>query len=139
MKSPQVDHSMLPVLIGHRRLSWPRIVLVVVLLSSIFAFVQPAAASVVTQAGSPTDSYGCSGVYHRVRSGETINSIAARYGSTVYRIVSCNGLTSRTVYVGQRLLVPVRKSSSGSWLEGIDFAIDGGAATPATFVDLAKP
>lgn len=57
-----------------------------------------------------TSSYGawsCRGVYHVVRRGETLYSIARRYGTTAYRIAVCNGLASYTVYVGQTLLVPM--------------------------------
>lgn len=55
----------------------------------------------------------CAGVYHVVRPGQTIYSIAALYGSTAYRIKICNGLRSYRVYVGQGLLVPTRYSSFG--------------------------
>ena len=61
-------------------------------------------------ARAATQSYAawsCRGVYHVVRRGETIYSIARRYGTTAYRIAVCNGLASYTVYVGQALLVPV--------------------------------
>lgn len=50
----------------------------------------------------------CVGVYHVVRPGQTIYSIAALYGSTAYRIAACNYLRSYRVYVGQVLLVPTR-------------------------------
>lgn len=51
---------------------------------------------------------GCYGVYHIVRPGQTLYSIAAAYRTTAYRIAVCNGLSSYTVYVGQALLVPSR-------------------------------
>lgn len=51
---------------------------------------------------------GCYGVYHIVRPGQTLYSIAAAYRTTAYRIAVCNGLSSYTVYVGQALLVPTR-------------------------------
>ncbi len=53
--------------------------------------------------------WSCRGIYHVVRRGETIYSIARRYGTTAYRIAVCNGLTSYTVYVGQTLLVPTAR------------------------------
>jgi len=62
----------------------------------------------------PTAAYGCSGVYHLVRVGETIGTIARRYGSSAYRIAACNGLSSYTVYVGQTLLVPTG-GRRGAW------------------------
>lgn len=43
--------------------------------------------------------------YHKVRSGETLGSIATTYGTTVSRIMNLNGLRSTNIYVGQRLKV----------------------------------
>lgn len=58
----------------------------------------------------PIAAWSCRGVYHVVGRGETIYSIARRYGTTAYRIAVCNGLGSYTVYVGQALLVPTARS-----------------------------
>ena len=58
----------------------------------------------------PIAAWSCRGVYHVVGRGETIYSIARRYGTTAYRIAVCNGLASYTVYVGQTLLVPTARS-----------------------------
>jgi LysM repeat protein len=58
----------------------------------------------------PVAAWSCRGVYHVVGRGETIYSIARRYGTTAYRIAVCNGLASYTVYVGQTLLVPTARS-----------------------------
>jgi hypothetical protein len=55
----------------------------------------------------PAVSWSCRGVYYTVQRGETIYTIAWRYGTTAYRIAVCNGLSSYTVYVGQILLVPL--------------------------------
>lgn len=55
-------------------------------------------------------SLSCYGIYHVVRAGETIYSIARMYESTAYRIRYCNGLASYTVYTGQALLVPIYRS-----------------------------
>ena len=55
----------------------------------------------------PYNAWSCRGAYHVVRRGETLYSIARRYGTTAYRIAVCNGLASNTVYVGQTLLVPM--------------------------------
>jgi len=78
----------------------------------------PAAAAVAPAVGtaavaatqSPIAAWSCRGVYHVVGRGETIYSIARRYGTTAYRIAVCNGLGSYTVYVGQALLVPTARS-----------------------------
>ena len=67
----------------------------------------------ITSAGAsqnPIAAWSCRGVYHVVGRGETIYSIARRYGTTAYRIAVCNGLASYTVYVGQTLLVPTARS-----------------------------
>ena len=68
-----------------------------------------ASASPITAQAAPQSysAWSCRGVYHVVRRGETLYSIARRYGTTAYRIAVCNGLSSYTVYVGQTLLVPM--------------------------------
>ena len=85
-----------------------RVLLAVVLLVTP-AFTQ--SEIVLTANGLPrmrVASLSCAGFYHTVRPGETIYSIAARYGTSAYRIGICNGLRSYRVYVGQVLRVPVR-------------------------------
>ncbi len=75
------------------------------------AVVAPAAGTAAVEATqSPIAAWICRGVYHVVGRGETIYSIARRYGTTAYRIAVCNGLASYTVYVGQALLVPTARS-----------------------------
>ncbi|HIC92991.1 MAG TPA: LysM domain-containing protein, partial [Anaerolineae bacterium] len=45
---------------------------------------------------------------HVVRRGETLYSIARRYGTTVEALMRANGLSDPTrIYAGQRLIVPV--------------------------------
>lgn len=48
------------------------------------------------------------GQVHIVQTGDTLYSIARRYGTTVDAIMSANGLTSTTIYVGQQLIIPGR-------------------------------
>jgi membrane-bound lytic murein transglycosylase D len=43
--------------------------------------------------------------YHKVKSGETLGTIASRYGTTVREIQRINGLGSTKIYIGQRLKV----------------------------------
>lgn len=43
--------------------------------------------------------------YHKVSSGETLGTIATRYGMSIADLQKLNGLRSTTIYVGQRLKV----------------------------------
>jgi LysM repeat protein len=57
-----------------------------------------------------------SGGVHVVRRGETVSSIALRYGTSVAAIASANGLRNPSlIYVGQRLTIPSGGSSSGGY------------------------
>jgi hypothetical protein len=85
-----------------------------VVIAVSFLLLLPPAANAATAVAQPAASshiqayaaWSCHGIYHVVRRGETLYSIARRYGTTAYRIAVCNGLSSYTVYVGQTLLVP---------------------------------
>ena len=71
---------------------WKTGVIMVVTILALTFWVQPA---------------GAEGTVHVVRRGETLSSIAARYGTTVQAIATVNGLRSANViYVGQRLTIP---------------------------------
>ncbi|WP_454048368.1 LysM peptidoglycan-binding domain-containing protein [Cellulomonas sp. Marseille-Q8402] len=73
-------------------------------------------------AAAATPTTGAGGA-HTVASGETVSSIAKRYGTTVSAIVSANGLDSRAfIRVGQRLTVPGAPATSAPAA-----AADGGA------------
>jgi LysM repeat protein len=52
---------------------------------------------------------------HIVQRGETLSSIARRYGVTVAALMAANGLTTTTIYVGQRLLIPSGGSTPGTY------------------------
>ena len=82
----------------------------VLLISSVAGFVTPVSGKAISMEQSApisSESYGgCSGIYHTVQPGETIYSIAARYGTTAYRIAVCNGRYSYRVYVGSTVLIP---------------------------------
>ncbi|MDG1776678.1 MAG: transglycosylase SLT domain-containing protein [Crocinitomicaceae bacterium] len=54
-----------------------------------------------TNGGTTAKTY----TYHKVRSGETLGAIAAKYGVSVAEIQRINGLRSTKIYVGQRLKV----------------------------------
>ena len=52
---------------------------------------------------------------HTVGRGETLSSIAARYGTTVQAIVQANGLANANyIYAGQRLIIPGAGSSGAA-------------------------
>ena len=56
---------------------------------------------------------------HVVRRGETLFSIAARYGTTTQAIVRANGLpNANRIYVGQRLVIPGSGSSGAAGQTG---------------------
>jgi membrane-bound lytic murein transglycosylase D len=61
--------------------------------------------------GGKATASGSSKVTHRVKSGETLYSIARRYGVTIAQIVSWNGLSAnRTLRIGQRLTIRTKRS-----------------------------
>ncbi len=67
----------------------------------------------------PGPAMACDPVYHQVRAGETLGSIAARYGVSVWAIARANGLANiNYIYVGQWLRIPICRPSappSGSY------------------------
>jgi LysM repeat protein len=63
------------------------------------------------QPGQPASGY----ITHVVQPGETLNSIAARYGTTVQAISQANNITNpNQIYAGQKLKIPTSGSSTGS-------------------------
>lgn len=69
----------------------------------------PTTPSVIVITATPTGgSGGGSGqvVYYTVVQGDTLTSIAARFGVSVQAIKTANGLTSDLIYVGQVLIIP---------------------------------
>ena len=72
----------------------------VIVLVALFLAVQPAQAQ---------------GQVHVVQRGETLYSIAVRYGTSVQAIVNANGLRNASlIYAGQRLTIPTGSGTSGS-------------------------
>lgn len=74
-----------------------------VVFASLIMIIPPA-----TRAAPPQDGP----IIYYVQPGDTLFSISRRFGTTVGAIMSANGLTSDSIYVGQRLLVPVGTPSS---------------------------
>ncbi len=61
-------------------------------------------------AGAAT-SVGEAGKNYTVKPGDSLSVLARRNGTTVGAIKSANGLTSNTIYVGQKLLIPAAGTS----------------------------
>lgn len=51
---------------------------------------------------------------HSVVSGDTLTSIAERFGTTVAKLRSANGLRSSRLSIGQRLVIPASASKVAS-------------------------
>lgn len=60
----------------------------------------------VIPARSSGSAAASEGKVHRVRSGDTLSEIARRYGTTVSKLRSANGLTSNRLRIGQELRIP---------------------------------
>ena len=64
---------------------------------------------------------------HVVRWGETLGSIAARYGVTVNAIMQANGLTNPNyVYVGQTLVIPIGGTTPAVSPSGTTYVVQWG-------------
>jgi len=67
----------------------------------------PTAAPTPTPTPAPTPIPAATPVTYIVQSGDTLNAIAARYGTTAQAIMDANGLTSDVIHPGQVLIIPV--------------------------------
>lgn len=75
-------------------------------------------------------------VWHRIKYGETLSSIARRYGSSVKSIMRANGMSNTRITAGKRLMIPVLPKSSGGaaapsdsdadWSETITYRVRSG-------------
>ena len=68
-------------------------------------------------AASPADSFQGLCTY-RVQYGDTLFSIAARYHTTIWNIMSLNGLYSFWIYAGSTLRVPCESNEGGGHSDG---------------------
>ncbi len=84
------------------------------------ATTQPAATEVVPTSAPPPPSSGQGEtVVHVVQRGETLSSIARRYGTTWQAIARANGLVNpNQIFVSQRLRIPTSTGSSGGTTTG---------------------
>lgn len=71
-----------------------------------------AGATAAEEAGAPSIHSATTGTY-TVQRGDTLSSIAARYGSTVSTVRSLNNIDGDTIFVGQTLTVPGGASAAG--------------------------
>ena len=51
-------------------------------------------------------------IYYEVKKGDTLGRIARRYGTTVRQLKRWNNLRSDRIYVGQRLIVGIKKKAT---------------------------
>ena len=63
---------------------------------------------------------------HNVVSGDTLTSIAERYGTTVAKLKSANGLRSSRLSIGQRLVIPASASKVASASEPRRYRVRSG-------------
>lgn len=94
------------------RSSW---ILSVLLIAGLMVAMLPgmalAAAAPVESAAAVASSYST----HTVTYGDTLNKIAARYGTTVQALMAANGISNpNRIYVGQVLYIPTTGGQSGS-------------------------
>lgn len=85
-----------------------RLFCILLLVLSVVAVLPRAAEA---QSGGPGTT-----IAHIVQPGETLFSIARRYGTTVDAITHANGISDpRRIYVGQRLLIPATTEPPAAW------------------------
>jgi len=80
------------------------LVAAIALMLALVVVVLPTAAHAAPEQ-APSESAANGGVY-QVRRGDTLGEIARYFGVTVRDIMVANGLSSSTIYVGQRLYIP---------------------------------
>jgi membrane-bound lytic murein transglycosylase D len=70
--------------------------------------------TIVPNTQNTTTTSSTESAYHKVQAGETLGTIASRYGMGVSELQSLNGLNSTKIYVGQRLKV---KAGTGTTVQ----------------------
>lgn len=73
-----------------------------------------------------------SGITHIVQAGDTLWGISQKYGVTIEQIKEANGLISDTIYVGQKLIIPIGGSDVRDFKVGDKVKIKSSATHYAT-------
>ena len=96
-----------------RRVSWLQVALVVIVVALAASVFSTTALADTSDRQSPyTSPYGSSygsnyGCAHFVRFGETLSSIAVRYGTSIFSMMQINGIrNANLIYAGMTLRVP---------------------------------
>lgn len=66
------------------------------------------AAPAATTTAAPTASAPTGFKIHEVKSGDTLSSLATKYGTTIKAIQTANGMTDTRIKVGQKLKIPAK-------------------------------
>lgn len=100
-------------------------VLVTALLVAMLVSLAPMAAYAAPSGSAMAAPSPSGGGYHLVRPGDTLGAIARYYGTTIAAIKAANGLTSNTIYVGQRLRIPAPVSAHQTGCSGMYMVMAG--------------
>ncbi|MDR2848342.1 MAG: LysM peptidoglycan-binding domain-containing protein [Bacteroidales bacterium] len=96
-----------------------------VYLSNSFKAMEPAGRS--SSGGATVNVAGRDRIYHTIRSGENLGSIATKYGVSVNSLKEWNDLYTSRIVAGKKLVIYVKKTTATS-----DKKAKSGAATTAT-------
>jgi lysozyme len=108
-----------------KRHSLRHVVIVTALLLAMLVSLAPMAAYAAPAGSAPAAPPSYSGGYYMVRPGDTLGAIARYYGTTIAAIKAANGLTSNTIYVGQRLRIPGPVSARQTGCSGMYMVMAG--------------
>lgn len=109
--NPQYKTDFVPASTGDYHLSLPadKVHAFIVAEDSIYARTQDSLqrkpVAVIEKEVKPSGKGGGSTVYHKVKQGETLSRIAAKYGTSVAQLKKRNGLKGDKIRVGQRIRV----------------------------------
>lgn len=101
------------------------VAIVAALLLAMLVSLAPMAAYAAPTESTAAAPSSYSGGYYMVRPGDTLGAIARYYGTTIAAIKAANGLTSNTIYVGQRLRIPAPVSAHQTGCSGMYMVMAG--------------